>query len=294
MLVAEALLNDHEVVSARELRRRGLTDRGRRDAVRSGRMLRLRRDRFASPELDSGTRIAVSAGARLGCVSELRRQGIWVTADPARVHAQVAPGASRLRDPASVELHWSQASAGGDLGRVAIIDALHCSMLCQSPHDAVASIDSALQRRVVRLHELARCSQDSARRGLLDRVDARAESGLESLVRLSLIDLGLRVEPQVSVRGLGRVDLVVEGAVSVETDGAAFHSGPRRHVDHQRDAIASAAGLIPLRFGSQQVLGERPAVIRAVLGALRTHGRVSFSARDELRAIQRAERGIRS
>lgn len=286
-------VREDEIVTAEQLRRRGMTDHARRAAVRAGTLVRLRRDRFGCG-IDPDTRAAVEAGARLGCVSELVRQGVWVTPAPDRVHAQVAPGASRLRDPGRVELHWSQARAGGDLGRVAVVDALHCAMLCQPPHDAIASVDSAVHRGLVRLPDLRGCTRDAARRRLLARVDPRAESGLESLVRLALVDLRLRVEPQVPVRGLGRVDLVVERAVVVETDGAAFHGGARRHVDHQRDAIASAAGLIPLRFGSRQVLEERLAVLTAVIGALRVHGRVSFSARDEQRAIERARRALSS
>ncbi len=104
-------------------------------------------------------------------------------------------------------------------------------------HGLVA-LDAGLARGAVRLEEVAAAldhrvtGPTSERRAatVLRVADAAAESPGESLTRLLLHDLGLDAESQVVIRDedgrfVARVDLLVEGRVVVEFDGALKYGG---------------------------------------------------------------------
>lgn len=275
--------------SRAELLAAGFTRTSLARAVDGGELTRLRRDVYCDSTLDPGVRAAASIGSRLGCVSELRRLGIWVTDRPAAPHVHLPRDASRRPAATRVRRHWEPLRAVPGLGSVAPLDALLVALRCQSHADAVASVDSALHQGIVSMAELMPHCGDHRRSAILIDVDRRAESGLESLLRIELRRLGLRVEPQVRIDGVGRVDLLVEDVVVVEVDGAAFHSGPRRHGDHQRDARAVRRGYSALRFDARQVISERSEVASSVVAAVRAHRGGHFSGRSATRALNRLE-----
>ena len=96
--------------------------------------------------------------------------------------------------------------------------------------------------------------------------DGRCESGIESIARYLLQLLGLRVEVQVQIDGVGRVDLLVEGRLIVEIDGRRWHPDFER--DRRRDTSAAIGRYRTLRFTWKQVLYDWPRVQAAVLAAL--------------------------
>lgn len=261
--------------STESLRARGVGKKHLAELVRFGALVRIRRGRFADSSATADEVEAVRVGGVLGCVSALRRYGVWVSRRSG-VHVHLPPNSSRLRSGGSVR-HWCTTVHPGDLARVSMLDALLVAMICQSLLDAVASVDSALHLGLVRMSDLRAHCHDARRRRILDLADRRAESGLETLIRVALVILGLRVEIQVVVDGTGRVDILVEGCVVVEADGAAFHSGPRKHVDYVRDAAATTAGKRALRFDGSQVLGDLPSVVAAVVAAVCQHRGVPYS-----------------
>jgi very-short-patch-repair endonuclease len=135
---------------------------------------------------------------------------------------------------------------------------------------ALAILDSALHGRQLPL---------GGRGGLAARLprplaqvrlaDGRAESGVESVSRYLLVLLGLPVEAQVVIDGVGRVDLLVEGRLIIELDGRVSHDDPGAFArDRRRDAAAAAGRYRVLRFDCRQVLFEWPTVEAAVLAAL--------------------------
>ena len=82
--------------------------------------------------------------------------------------------------------------------------------------------------------------------------------------------LGLRLECQVAITGVGRVDFVVDGRLILEADGRENHDGESmRHKDLVRDAAASRLGYETLRFDYAQIVHDWPTVQAAVLAALR-------------------------
>jgi len=281
-------------LTRRQLLQSGWTDGRIARAVRDGRLTRIRAGHFADRPIDEQTRRAVRVGGRLACVSELRHRGIWVL-DSEPVHVHLAANAARLRpDPCDSRGHWRPLvePAVGDPDHVSLVDALLQARDCLGRHEWLASVDSALHLRLLqpRDRELLRAALRCRYRSELDVADQRAESGLESIVRLVALDLGFRVRSQVTFPGIGRVDLLVEDWVAVETDGSAFHDLPLAAGDRRRDALLAAAGRTVLRPGYALIVHDRRAVARQLIGAVESHRRVRDSGRLAARARRRLER----
>jgi len=275
-------------VTRQQLLQSGWTDGRIARAVRDGRLERIRAGHFADRPIDELTRRALRVGGRLACVSELRHLGIWVLDDD-RVHVQLAGNAARLRrDPLGFRGHWRPLvePTAGDPDHVSVVDALLRARACLGRHAWMASVDSALHLRLLGPRDRERLSA-----ALPARLrDAHAGSGLESIVRLVAVDLGFRVRSQVRFRGVGRVDLLVEDWIVVETDGSAFHDLPLAAGDRRRDALLAATGRTVLRPGYALIVHDRAAVARQLIGAVESHRRVHDSGRLAARARRRLER----
>jgi very-short-patch-repair endonuclease len=143
-------------------------------------------------------------------------------------------------------------------------------MRCQPRAIAVAVIDSALHVGLLSMGELrAILARVPARHRVpLSMLDARSESGIESLVRVALVDAGLACATQLVIPGVGRVDLMVEGRVIVEVDGRRWHQGEQRR-DYARDLAALAAGLGVVRVDYAHAIARVDLVVAAVRQALR-------------------------
>lgn len=276
---------DDEIFERADLLAAGMSPRQIGDAVKAGHLIRLRRNRYAAAE-DSPVALAVRIGGRLSCVSLLALLGVFV-ADASALHVHIDPGSSRLRSPRdrqrkltasereAVILHWRPLhSDGSTLGRVGIGDAVLQAVRCQSPRFAVATVDSILYLRLLTIVEIADLFHALPRRyrAILRLTDGLAESGTETLMRLILRQLGLTYRVQVSIRGLGRVDFVVDGWLIIECDSKAHHStwdAVRR--DRRRDAIAAAQGYTTLRLLAEDLLYNRDFVVAAVRGLVAAH-----------------------
>jgi len=270
-----------------ELRRAGLSDRQLARAVASGDLIRLRPGAYCRPDLDAGIQAAVSMGARLACVSELRRRGAWVLASPLHVH--FSPHRGRVASGDAVR-HLDRLTCPPDPGSVSLVDALLQAFRCLPDSQAVAALDSVRNKHLIAPAELEACGSASHRVArIVARSDPRAESGLETFARLIALRAGLRVRPQVTFRGIGRVDLVIQDAVVVEADGDAFHTdAAARRRDRRRDAALAAIGYPVLRFGFDQLVGQPDLVARAMIEAVRVHRGVKRSGRIADRALIRA------
>lgn len=280
-------------MTIRELTERGWTSKRLAREVARGRLLRVRRGHYATPDTAPDVLRAVEVGGRLGCVSELRSRGIWVP-EATAIHVHLAPNAARLRATEGTVLHWSTplCESGWTSSHVSAIDALITACDCLAPWIAIAAMESAIRCGVLSLTELQRgTAAASARvRSLVVQVQPTADSGLETIVRLLVTALGFRVAAQVRYPGIGIVDLVVEGWVVIETDGS-HHDEPIVSVrDRRRDARHAAAGRTPLRFRYHQVMNELPSVAAAIIGAVRQHRRVRNSGEIARRAEIRLRR----
>jgi len=257
-------------------------------AVRNGRLLRVREGYYAAPSADPGLLQAVRIGGKLGCVSALRRYGVWVPPHPFP-HVVVEPNASRLRSPRDrfqpletqnrdgCELHWTSAKGDDEsVHTVGISAALGQAIRCQPADYAVAALDSARNQRLVTAGEVADIftAVPQRLRPLHALIEPRCMSGIETIIRMSLLDLGIPFDVQVRFARVGTVDFVVAGCVIVEVDGREYHEGevPAAR-DYARDAYLAAQQYIVVRLNYRQVMFDRELAMAAILGALRAHRR---------------------
>ncbi|MGA7147470.1 MAG: hypothetical protein WBX17_03145 [Microbacterium sp.] len=153
---------------------------------------------------------------------------------------------------------------------MSVVDALVQAVRCQTPRHAIASLDSALNKRLIDLDDLADVfvALPARFRTLRPLVDGRAQSGPETLVRLMLLSLGCHVELQVRFDGVGFVDIVVDGWLVVECDSKEFHSSWEQQLkDRRRDLALAAAGYPTIRLTAQDIL-YHPESVQAALKAL--------------------------
>lgn len=254
----------------RELREEGWTRHRIDRAVRSGSLVRLRRGRYVDATTDATVQDAGSLGGRLDCVSLLSLLGVFVLHSE-HLHVQFDREASRLPGrPPSVVPHWrSSVSGPGDL-HADLIEALAQAVVCQGPRAGIASVDSALCLRLISDGEVDAIFDRLPRRyrRLRCLVDGSAESGPETFVRLMLRALGARYETQVRIRGVGRVDFLVDGWLIVECDSRAHHSSWEAQLsDRRRDRAAAAQGYLTVRLVAEEILYS-PDVVRGALAGV--------------------------
>ncbi|MHC5795177.1 hypothetical protein ACVXZ4_03385 [Lacisediminihabitans sp. FW035] len=272
------------VADRRTLLAFGATGAGLTSAVRGGYLLRPRRDHYALPGTPTRVIQAVRVGGRLGCVSALHLRGAFAM-DSAVPHIHLLRSASRLRSPHSRSialgesargdsvLHWWPLLDSTDVSEhaVGVREAVAQAVRCQMPWHAIATLDSVLHLGLLSLDELDALFRQLPERclPLLGQLDGRAEAGQESILRLLMWQIGLHCELQVEVRGVGRVDMIVEGILILEADSRLAHEGWEMHVrDRNRDIDAARQGYMSLRPAYQRTMFDPAAVQEAVLALL--------------------------
>lgn len=281
---------DERVLHRHELLALGYTPRRITAAVRDGSLVRVRRDRYVRPGTDRAVAAAVRIGGHLTCVSALAvlDPEIFVFAHD-HVHVHADRQASRLRGPGVSHKHWRKSEAGNvRLSRrglteppasrhlLAVGDIVGQLVRCLPEREVIATLDSLLHRRIVDepfLREVFRALPARYRR-IVDRLDARAESGTESLLRLLLVELGIPFEVQVRIAGVGRVDFMIGGFLIIECDSKAHHEGwEKQRSDRRRDMKAAARGYCTLRILAEDMFHHPEAVREALLGLMAGHPR---------------------
>ncbi|KJL35551.1 hypothetical protein RR49_02310 [Microbacterium ginsengisoli] len=248
-----------------------LSRRTRQRMIRNGTIIRVRRGRYVAADLPDAVVRAARLGGRLDCVSLLREVGVFVARSHG-LHLQVEPHASRLpHRPKDVRAHWRGDSADPTRLGTDLVGAIVQAVRCQSPRDAVATLDSALHLGLLdeeMIGQVFAALPDRWQR-LRALVDGRAESGIETLVRLMLRGIDVPFEVQVRIPGVGRVDLLVAGRLIIECDSRAFHgdvASQRR--DRARDLAAAARGYVTLRLLAEDVLFRPEHTLAALRGAV--------------------------
>ena len=261
-----------------QLRELGYSDRDLRRAVEERRLSPIRRRWLAHPGADWRATRAVALGGRLAAESALASHGIWITR-PSGLWIASPPEASRLEPTAAGEHRlWvlDRFPEGSDRQwRVSVRDAVAQYVRIGCEPDAIASIDSALNKRLLTANELDEVFETVPRRlrRLRAGVNGRADSGLETLLRLAAEEQGWRVDVQVRIPGVGRVDILIDGWLVIELDGGQWHDDEQsQDEDRRRDAELVLLGYRWHRFRHDQVLSRMPVCLE-VIRALRAGGR---------------------
>lgn len=225
--------------------------------VVTGLLLRPRRGWYALPGIDPLLLRASTLGGMITCVSALSRAGVWCEDDHA-FHLAVPINAGHgPSQGAGLTTHYSlPATQTAGLPVVSVLDALVDQFGCQSSENVVVAIDSALNKGLIRVSDLAELRSRTPRKywPLIECADGRSESGLETKVRLRLGRRGLRYRTQVWIRGVGRVDILIGDRLIVETDGKEFHTGESAIKDRERDLVLDRLGYIVIRVTYAMVM----------------------------------------
>ncbi len=269
-----------------DLRARGLTGRAITGAVASGEIIRVRRGHYVHGEAPDALVRAARIGGRLGCLSLLAALGVFVF-DSSVLHVHMERGDSRMRaDTAKARplpqrrhrerlvLHWRALTAHPSSGCVDIVDAVIHAVRCQTPRHAIATLDSALNTGLLTPEQLTEVFAALPRRFqvLRELLDGRAQSGTETLVRLTARALGCSVDLQVEFPEVGFVDMVVDGWLVIECDSKAYHSDwKQQRADYRRDRTLAALGYCVLRLTAEDIL-YRPELVHAAIRGLVSRG----------------------
>lgn len=240
-------------------------------ATRVGTISRVRQGVYALPATDPKIIVAAAHGGALTCADALRAHGIWVLPSvDAIVHVWLGgSGRRHPHTPCECIPHHSPGTAG--LGLAPVAAALVHAYRCLDQEAFFAAYESAWNKRLLSAHDHKRIRRELPKSAhwLLDLARPDSESGLESILRLRLHLLGVHLDCQVVIGGVGRVDFVAERRVIIEVDGRMNHDGPEmRHKDLMRDAAASRLGFETLRFDYAMIMHDWDAVARAVMSAV--------------------------
>lgn len=240
-------------------------------AAERGAVDRIRPGVYAAGVLAPGVRTAAAHGGELACASALRHFGVWVLEPAPRLHVWVGPNArTHVHDGCRCVTHRDGGAAS--FGVVSLTRALVQCASCLGAEAFFAAFESAWAQGLLTAADRVEIRSDllARFRWLVDIARPDAGSGLESLLRLRLLRLGIALACQVPIPRVGRVDFVLAGCIVLEVDGRDNHDGPsQRHRDLVRDAEAAAAGYETLRFDYALVVHDWPRVERAILARLR-------------------------
>ncbi|BDZ38935.1 endonuclease domain-containing protein [Microbacterium suwonense] len=239
-------------------------------SVRAGDIQRLRPGVFATNVAHPSEREAALHGGPLTCSSALQRHGVWVMAGDGPPHVWVGRR-GRAHPHAGCRCISHYFRGASTFGKVDVVTALIHLHRCEGEESFFASMESALRLRLISdaSRRRIRAALPQHARWLVDLARTDADSGLESLLRLRMHQLGIRLDTQIVIDGVGRVDFVIGGRLIIEVDGKENHDGrSNRHKDLARDAAASAAGYETLRFDYAQIVYDWPVVQSAILAAL--------------------------
>ena len=271
-----------------QLVRAGATDLDLTRAVKSGEVTRARQGWYSTLAAGDPRFRAARVGGRLTGISAIAAMGGWVLGEHP-LHVAVPRNAARLRsqwdrhermrypDGGGVVVHWdSEGHDTGSVHTVSLATALRDVVLDEPFEQAVAALDWALHTGLIDeidLHRLIRdLPADFAR--LPDWVDIDCESLPESLARIRMRLRDHAVTSQVDLTSGERLDLLVDGRVGLETDGAQYHRD-RFERDRLKDLAIAIDGYHGIRVSARTVFTAWPLAERAIEAALAQHGVVA-------------------
>lgn len=278
-MIAEGFpANSGGVVRRAHFVKHGFGGRDIRQALRDGRIRRVRYGWYAHPDAHPGVLAAVRSGAVVSCVSALSHLGVWspVWLDRAAdlVHARrtehrenhALPVESNVSICRSVERDCRPCPTAIDSAG----DAFRSAIACQSAEWLTVLFESAVHRGVLGAADLQRLcgGTRSATGSAFHRCGWLSESGTETLTMLGFRRRAVQFRQQVWI-GFKRVDFLIGDRLIVEVDSEEFHHNPAAfEEDRKRDQQFVAWGYTVIRLTYRQVMFEREAALDRVCKAI--------------------------
>lgn len=255
------------VLRTRELLDAGYSRHRIAEALRNGAIRRSRRGWVRVPNADVMLARAALSGVTLTCITQARRLELWVADEGTQVHvAARARGSLNVTDRAHV--HWATPLIPRSPGLLEdpIENVLAIVAECQPYEKALATWDSAFQKRLVDRESFARYRVGPAARRLLQAVSPFRDSGLESFIATRLRWLKLPIRSQVWLYG-HPVDILIGDRLILQADGG-HHVGKQRASDNEHDAILRLHGYTVIRVTYAQIVDHWPEVQDLILRAI--------------------------
>jgi len=252
-----------------DLRSAGVSRRELATAVGAGLVSRVGFGGYVLPDAPTAVVATIRHSSALGCVSALEHRGMPLLARPTRPHLVPA----RARSDRGVI--WHARSACEDLA-VSVPVALAQMGTCRSRVETLVALDAVVRAGRADPDEVVAASRSRDRHDLmwaLRHLDTRAESVIESALRAHLLLAGVqRIDLQVELDGVGRVDVLIDGWLVVEADGFEDHSSRTAYRNDRRRGVAGVVGgWVMLRFSYEDITLRPSAVTTAVLATLARH-----------------------
>ncbi|MET3946346.1 very-short-patch-repair endonuclease [Arthrobacter sp. UYCu512] len=141
------------------------------------------------------------------------------------------------------------------------MDTVVQSLRCLPDLDGLVIAESAVALKGVPLSGLRlRLSgrNDERERRIVSAIVPQSQSIIECMARYWLRSAGFHVESQVNIPGMGHIDLMVDGKLGIETDGAGFHMDRTSFEEDRRRWNVMTRRGIPILVVSYSLLLNRP------------------------------------
>lgn len=270
--------------TTRELRAGGATTASIRESIGRGELARVINGWYAGTGAPNVAVLAMRMGGRLGCVSALGLHGAWYPPDSG-THVVFPSSASGRRSAGrdqgeSITRHWhDRTDRTGSAFAVAPIDlALAEALRCQPDHYLIAILDSILHKRLMSRNRLVAIVHRGPERvhHLIDHLDARSESGTESITHYRLLMSGLATRIQVTLRAKDRLDLELDDWLAIEIDGREHHAQRAAFTkDRKRVVRIMREGRLVLQFSYATVIYEWDFVIETIRAVIAQYAPVA-------------------
>ena len=215
------------------------------------RLIRPVRGVYAVRGADPALLAATCAMTELACISAAERLGLWVLTRPRLIHVSVDHGRSV---EGAFRVHRSAK-------RLTPLDICLQCMRCLPELDALCVVESAVIKRLVTLEQLRNRTvgaRDGKLRRIVDLIDPHSQSIIETAARYRLQAAGLSVQTQVYVKGVGRLDLFVEGTLGIEADGRNHHSDAEAFEEDRRRGNMLMINGTPVLRATYPLIVNRP------------------------------------
>ena len=255
------------VVRVAVLSEAGIGRRALEGALRSGRLLRVRRGWVATSDADPVRVAAAREGVVITCISQASRLGLWVHEAGTPHHVGADPK-SAGRKPRSAHVHWFTPIVPRPPGALEdpIENVLAAVASCEPFERALATWESALNKGLVTLDGLAGYPWKPTARRILGEATPFADAGLETYLRYRLSWLRLPIRIQSWIAG-HRVDALIGDRLVLQIDGA-HHVGAQRSEDIRHDAELRLMGYHVIRVSYTQMMHAWPVVQDLVMRAV--------------------------
>lgn len=240
------------VIHAHELSDHADTKQELEKAIEDGVLVKVHRHWFASSDAPTDVVVALRNGMRLTCVSAAKYHGLY-TPLTKRLHVYSVHGRSESSITSSHVPHpIPYLNRWPDENPIAPLDLtlLHAGR-CLPIAEAAILFESAVNLGKILMDDALAIIDELPKRisGPLSRIRSGSESGSETMVRWFLESLRVKVQHQVTIPGVGRVDLIVGDSLAIECDAVTYHTNTDQYYkDRQRDAELIKLGYQPVHL----------------------------------------------